>query len=196
MANTTAVPNLLTDPGFIFWAPLGSTLPAGGAAGSVYTDAWPVAWVNLGATESGSDFDYSVKVAPVTVAEFLDPIKYMTTDRSGSIAFNMADYTLNNLKRAYNGGTLTAVSGTGATLSSTLIPPAVGAEVRAMIGWESLDASVRIIFYQCLNSGSVKQSFNKAPKFATIPCMFQMEIPLGQAFPFKVYAAGTTRLGS
>ena len=136
---TTAVPNLLQDPGYLFWAPLASTEPTNTVTGSKFTDSWPVAWISLGATEAGSTFNYSSEIEAVRVAEFFDPIKYATTERSGSISFAMADWTLNNLKRALNGGAVTLVSGTGATALNKYEPPAPGAEVRAMIGWESLD---------------------------------------------------------
>lgn len=189
---TTATPNILTDPGYLFWAPLGSTEPSNTVVASKFTDAWPVAWISLGATEDGSEFAYETSVEAVRVAEFFDPIKWATTDRSGSFAFNLADWTLTNMKRAMNGGTLTVVSGTGATTLSSLTPPVPGQEVRAMIGWESLDSSVRIVAYQCLNSGTISSAFRKAPAFATIPCTFNFEVPsAGQ--PWKMYTAGTAR---
>src|SRR5690349_15040667 len=101
---STAVPNILTDPGYLFIAPLASTLPTNTVSGSEFTDSWPVAWLSLGATDEGSQFSYSVNVEPITVAEYFDPISYRTTERSGSIAFNLADWTLTNYRRALNGG--------------------------------------------------------------------------------------------
>lgn len=192
---TTAVPNILTDPGYLFWAPLLSAEPTNTVVGSKFTDSWPVAWISLGATEDGSAFTYETTVEPITVAEFFDPIRYSTTERAGNFSFNLADYTLNNLKRAYNGGTLATVSGAGATLLSSLVPPTPGNEVRAMIGWESLDNTVRIITYQTINSGSITSAFRKAPAFAVIPCTFNFEVPsAGQ--PWKMYTAGTARVGT
>ncbi len=57
-----AVPKVLTDPGYLFIAPLLTALPANTGAGSVFTDAWPVAWLPLGATTEGSKFSYSSEV--------------------------------------------------------------------------------------------------------------------------------------
>lgn len=189
---TTATPNVLTDPGYLFWAPLLTALPANTVVGSKFTDAWPGAWLSFGATEDGSEFSYETKVEAITVAEFFDPIKYSTTERSGSFAFNLADYTLANYKRAMNGGTLTVVSGTGTTQLNRYIPPAPGAEIRAMIGWESLDSTVRIIVHQTLQGGAVKSAFKKAPAFATIPCEFMFEVPTS-GNPFEKFTAGTAR---
>jgi hypothetical protein len=189
---TTATPVVLTDPGYLFWAPLLSAEPANTVSGSKFTDAWPGAWLSLGATESGSDFTYETKLAAVSVAEFFDPIKWATTDRQGSFAFALANYTLTNWSRALNGGTLSVVSGSGATQLNSYVPPTPGSEVRAMLGWESLDGTMRIIVYQGVQGGSIKTSFDKAPKYAAIPCQFNFEIP-ASGFPFKFYTAGTSR---
>lgn len=192
---STAVPNILTDPGYLFWAPLLSAEPTNTVVGSKFTDSWPVAWISLGATEDGSAFTYETTVEPITVAEFFDPIRYSTTERAGNFAFNLADYTMNNLKRAFNGGTLATVSGAGATLLSSLVPPTPGNEVRAMIGWESLDNTMRIICYQTINSGSITSAYRKAPAFAVIPCTFNFEVPAA-GNPWKMYSAGTARVGT
>lgn len=196
MSLTTATPLILTDPGFLFWAPLASTEPTHAALASTYDlDAWPAAWIPLGATEDGSELDYEVKVEAISVAEFFDPIRYSTTERSGSLGFNLASFHLNAIKRVLNGGTLATVSGSGVTLSSSYVPPVPGTEVRCMLGWESLDHTVRLIAYQCINGTTVKVSNKKAPSFATLPCVFNFEIP-ASGFPFKFYAAGTPRLGT
>jgi hypothetical protein len=191
MANTTAIPTILTDPGFLFWAPLGSTAPANTVVGSVFTDAWPVAWINLGATEDGSTFSYETSIEAVRVAELFDPVRYATTERSGKIAFNLASYTATNFKRAMNGGTLT-VTGATTTTMTKYTPPTPGAEVRAMIGWESLDATVRIIAYQCINGNAIESSFKKAPDLATIPTEFNFEAPTS-GVPFELWTAGVAR---
>lgn len=192
---STATPNILTDPGYLFIAPLGSTVPVNTVAGSVFTDAWDAAWISLGATEDGSEFAYSSTVEAVRVAELFDPVTYKTTDRGGRIAFNLADFTLSNYRRALNGGVaaITATSGTGATTLGTLEPPEPGDEVRCMVGWESLDATVRLVARQCMQGGEVTSAFRRAPSKALIPCTFQMEKPSAAA-PWTMWTAGEDRL--
>jgi hypothetical protein len=133
-------------------------------------------------------------VEPITVAELLDPVRIITTGRSGSFSFALANYTLQNLKRVFNGGTVATVSGSGVTLSSSYVPPSPGAEVRAMLGWESLDHTLRLIMYQTINSGAVESSYRKGAEFATLACEFQFETPTS-GIPWKAYGAGTARLG-
>lgn len=192
--TATATPNVLQDPGALFWAPAGSAVPSHTVAGSVFTDSWTAPWVPLGATEDGTELTYEIKVEAIMAAEFFDAIKYATTERSGSFAFALEDYTLTKLKYAMNGATQTVVSGTGATQLNKLTPPIPGAETRAMIGWESLDHTMRAVAYQCINSGSIKTSFKKAPKIATIACQFNFEIPLGSTTPIDFWSAGTARV--
>lgn len=195
MPATLAQPTILTDPGYLFWAPLLSTLPTNTVVGSVFTDTWPAAWKMLGATEDGSEFNYETKLEAIKAAEFFDPLRWVTTDRSGSFAFNLMSYTMANLARAMNGATVATVSGAGTTLLSKLTPPTPGAEVRAMIGWESLDATLRIVTYQTIQGGAIKTAFKKAPSVAVMPCSFNFEAP-SSGVPFEMWSAGTTRLGS
>jgi hypothetical protein len=189
---TTATPNVLTDPGYLFWAPLATAEPTNTVVGSKFTDSWPVAWINLGATEDGTEFNYETSVEAVRAAEFLDPIKWATTERNGNISFTLIDWTLANLKRVLNGGTLTVVSGTTTTQLNSYTPPAPGSEVRCMIGWESLDSTVRLITYQTINSGSIASAFKKAPDKAGFACQFNFEVP-ASGTPWKAYTAGTAR---
>jgi hypothetical protein len=195
MSHAVAVPTVLTDPGMLWMAPLGTADPTNTVAGSVFTDDPAVAWVPLGATTEGSSFKYATTVEAINVAEFFDPIKYATTERAGSIAFNLANYTLSNYQRALNGGVaaLTALSGTGATSLFKFEPPDPGTEVRSMILWESTDHTLRLLLRQCIQGGEVESAFKKAPDIAAIPCTFNMEMPVGSSKPFTFWAAGTTR---
>lgn len=189
---TTATPTLLVDAGYLFWAPLASTVPVNTVVGSKFTDAWPGAWVSLGSTEDGSEFTYDLKVAAIYAAEFYDPITWRTTERSSMIAFAMQNWALTNVSYAMNGGTLTVVSGSGTTQLNRYRPPNPGSEVRAMIGWESLTNDARFIAYQCINSGQIKTAFKKSPNNAAIPCQFNLEVPASN-IPFEFYTAGTAR---
>jgi hypothetical protein len=194
MAPVVARPNVLTDPGFLWIAPLGTAAPTNTVTGGVFTDTVPVAYIPLGATEGGSTFAYSTTVEPIEVAEFFDPIKYATTSRGGSIAFNLASWTLSNYRRAINGGVAAlAPSGAAGSELTTFEPPAPGQEVRAMILWESTDSTVRILARQTIQGGEVSSAFVKAPGYATIPCTFNFEVPtVGE--PFTIWGAGTTRV--
>jgi hypothetical protein len=194
MAHSVATPTVLTDPGMLWIAVLATAAPTNTVTGSVFTDDPAAAWIPLGATEEGSTLSYQTNVEAIRVAEFFDPIRWATTERNGSIAFNLANYTLSNYNRAMNGGVaaLVATSGTGATSLFTVEPVAPGAEVRCMILWESTDRTVRVMLRQVIQGGAIESAFQKAPSLATIPCTFNMEVPTG-AQPFIMWGAGTAR---
>lgn len=201
MANQTLpVASLLTDPGMIYWAPLGTPIPASGATppvpggnvvGGVFTDVWPAAWIPLGRTDSGSDWGVTTTVSPIMSAEDLDPLAYRTTDRTGQIDFMLKSVTATNMMRAYNGATLT-VTGTAGTLLTQLTPVTPGLEIRAMLGWESLDNTYRRIAYQVFNSGDIKLAFKKAPASTAIPWVGMLEKPASSP-SWVEFFAGSTR---
>lgn len=188
---TTPTPVILQDPGYLFWAPLGTAAPTNSVVGSKFTDAWDAAWINLGATTEGGTFSYSTSVEPTRVAELFDPVKYSTTERSGSISFALASITVANLKMVLNGGA-TVVTGTTTTTMTSYAPPDAGAEVRSMIGWESLDGTMRLVAYQTFQGGSVDMAFRKAPDYTSLPSTFNMEKPASNPM-FRVFSAGVDR---
>lgn len=195
MPPAVATPNVLSDPGFLWMAPLGTAAPTNTVTAGKFSDAVPSPWVPLGATTEGSTFNYSTTVEPVRVAELPDPVAYFETERQGNIVFNLANWTLSNIKRAMNGGMSALVpTGTAGSELTTYEPPDLGAAVRVMILWESTDSTVRIMLRQALNGSEVSSAFQKAPSIATIPYTFNMETPTSGAKPFIVWGAGTTRV--
>jgi hypothetical protein len=178
-------------PGYLYEAQLGTSLPANTVAGSVFTDAWPGGWNLWGITTDGSEFDYDITTAEILAAEYFDPIQIVTTERSASFKFELMQVHATNLARSLNGGSLT-VSGSGATQLNTYTPPAVGAEVRIMIGWEAQDSTERMVLEQAFQIGSLAVSRKKGADIATLPLEFHAEIaPSG--FPFRYWSAGTVR---
>ena len=193
MPLSVPVPTLSTDPGYLLWAPLGTAEPTHAVTGSVFSDDWTAVtgWEVLGATPEGHEFSWSTATDTIEVAEFLDPIKYVETGRSGSFSFALADVKMSNLKRALNGGTVTTTGSTTTTMSK-YVPAKLGESTRCMIGWESQDHTERLIGYQCFNTGSVSIARRKGTDYARIPVEFSLEVPVGGQ-PFAYYTAGAVR---
>jgi hypothetical protein len=188
-----ATPNLLTDPGTLYYAIIGSTLPTNTVAASAFTDTWPVAWLPVGATTDGTEFHPTVTVSPINAAEFLDPIAYRTTDRSTTIQLAMMNATATNLALALNGATKT-VTGTGATTLTQVSPVAPGLETRYMWGWESVDKTARFVAYQTINSGDLSIALKKAPSTATFAVTLNLEVSATNGNkPFDWWFAGVGR---
>lgn len=190
-AVTVPIDAIALGPGFLYWAPLLSAVPANTVVGSKFTDTWPGAWLLFGATDDGSEFSYKPATDDVEVAEYYDPVAVVSTGREISIVFDLAQIHATNFKRVLNGGTI-STSGAGTTLLSTYDPPEVGAEVRAMVGWESQDSTERLVMFQCFQTGDVKISRKKGAAKATLPTEFRAEKPSGNP-PFRQYFAGAAR---
>lgn len=181
--------NLSLGAGKVYVAPLGTTEPTDLAT------ALPAAWVPVGYTSEGSEFSYEYQTDPVEVAESLEPIKYTTTMRSGSVAFAMAEVTATNLKTAFNGGTVSALTGTAPNQFYTFEPPAIGSEVRLMVVFESEDKQERWLFRQCFQGGTVNVARRKGADKASLPVSLRIEKPAtGSLAPFKVFLKDS-RLG-
>jgi hypothetical protein len=191
---TVPKPAILTNPGYLWLAPLGTAEPTNTVTAGKFADAIAAAYIPLGATMEGSSFSYATEVEPIEVEEFFDPISYETTSRTGQVAFALANFTLSNYRRALNGGVaaLTSTGTTGQELT-TLNPPTPGNEVRAMLLWESTDSTVRLLCRQVMQGGEIATDFKKAPNKAVIPCTFNLEVPAtGQ--PWTMWGSGLTRV--
>ncbi len=177
--------------GWLLWAPLGTSVPACTVSGSAFTDAWPAGWVLLGVTREGHEMSYEIETENVESAEYLDPLAVVTTGRTSGMSFELMQIHATNLKRALNGGTI-ATSGAGATLRSEYTPPAVGQEVRCMIGWESQDSTERVYAEQAFQTGSLTIARRKGADNAGLPLEWTFE-PAADGQPFHYISAGAVR---
>jgi hypothetical protein len=175
-------------PGYLYTAVLGTDeIPD-----NDLTTPWEtvsINWIALGYTNEGSTFKYSIDTEKVEVAEELDPIAIATTGRDMSVAFELAQITATNLKLALNGGTITTGSG-----SVTFEPPALGQEVRTMLGFQSEDGTERWIYRKCFQAGGMEISRKKGADKATISCEFTLEKPDDGGSPFKAILKTPVRL--
>lgn len=196
MANPAlASPTLLTDPGYLYWAPLGSAVPAMTVVASKFSVSWAAPWIPMGATEAGSEFSTTTTVSAINVAELLDAVAWRATDRTSAFTFAIASVTASQLSKAFNGAQTAVTQGTAGdttTQSTQITPVTPGSEVRAMIGWESYDSTTRIVGYQCFNGGNIKLTFAKAPSKTAIPWQANLEVP-SSGVPWNIWTAGAAR---
>lgn len=184
---------ILSDPGILYYAPLTTALPSNTVTASKFsTSAWGGGWLPLGSTDAGSQFNYSISTDNIEVAESYDPVKIVTTGRTASWEFNLAEINKQNLKLALNGPT-PVTTGSTTTTMTTIAPVAIGSEVRVMIGWQSTDDSVRFFGYQALQIGNIGLQFRKGATKSVIACEFRFEIPAAGGDPWTIYLAGATR---
>ena len=168
---------LALGPGYLYAGPIGTTEPTD------LNTAWTTvsaAWIALGYTEAGSEFDYALSTGTVMVAEELDPVAIATTGRTSTVVFNLSQLTITNLKLAMNGGVLTTAVG-----QVSIEPPDLGTEVRSMLGFESEDHTERWVWRQCIQTGTMKITRAKGNTNATVATTFSLEKPASGARLFK-----------
>jgi len=177
-------------PGKIYYAPLGTAIPTFTAAASKIVGAW-TSWVAVGATDEGLTYSESTDTEDITVAESQYPVRTVTTGKSGSVAFAMSHIDDTNWRVATNGGTVTT-TGTGATLINTFVPPLVGAEIRVMLGFQSLDDDEVLIWPQVFNGGGFETARSTFSTKHTLPVTFNVELPDPAVLttPYKRWVTG------
>lgn len=179
-----------TGPGKIYYAPLGTAIPAFTASASKVAGTW-TSWISPGATDEGLTFNESTDTENIPVAESLYPVFVQTTGKSGTVTFNMSHIDTLNWKLASNGGTITT-SGTGATKLDVYVPPLVGAEVRVMLGFQSLDDTEVLVWPQVFNTGGFETARGTFSTKAGLPVSFSVELPNPAVLitPYKRWTAG------
>lgn len=194
-APTVTAPNTISDPGYLWIAPLASAVPTHVVTGSKFTDAIIAPWVWLGTTIDGTELSNSINVEYVRAAEIFDPVGSTITERNGQISFNLLDITLTKMRYMMNApsGAVTIVSGTGATQLNKFTPPQASTIVRQMLLWEALTSDLRVVLYQALNTADVTMPFKRAPDAAVLPATFSMEVPAGSSNAWEAWSAGAAR---
>jgi hypothetical protein len=177
--------------GYLLVADSGTAAPTNTVVGSVFTDTWPAGWSLWGVTREGHTLNIEIDSEAVEAAEYLDPLLNVTTGRTITVEFEIMQIHLTNFKRAFNGGTKTP-TGSGTTLLTTYTLPAIGAEVRQQIGWESVDNTERWWGMQCFQTGGVGIQRQKGADNASLPLTFTLE-PDASSQPVYFAAAGTNR---
>lgn len=179
MGNPAAIE---LDPGVLYVAPLGTTLPT--ARPSV--QASPFAGFRaLGFTENGTTMTpYKPNFAKVNVEELIYPVRYAIQDAEGMIDAMLAEITRTNTALANNLGA-NAVNDT-----TTLTPVVPGSELNVVVMWESALLDCRWVFPSCINTAALGMPRRKAPNKALIPVNF-MIVQAAGLFPWYCYPSAT-----
>ncbi len=193
MATPTIQPTQIkTGPGIIYYKYGLTAMPAPTAAVSKVVLNWVTdSWIQVGATDAGLTYTESTSVEDVRVAESLYPVRRVTTEKTGTVAFAMAHIHDLNWKLAMNGGQ-TTVTGSAGTKLSAYVPPLMGQEVRVALGFHSYDEDELIIWPQAFNGGSVETARSELQTKGVLPVEFGIELPDAAILtvPYKRWTAG------
>lgn len=166
-------------PGLLYIGALGTTEP------TTLTGALNAAFVELGYTEEGHQTTIETTRERIYVAEELDPIRSVKTNRTVTVEMQLAQITARNLQIALNGGTISSPTGGYVTFT----PPATAdADVGAMLVWQADDGQERWLFREAYAQGPIVVPRRKSPTKSVIPVTFDCVKPAA-AQPFHVWFA-------
>lgn len=193
MAVATITANQIkAGPGRIYYAPLGTALPTIAATASTYSAVTWTSWVEVGSTDEGLTYSESTDTDDIRVAESLYAVRTVTTGKTASVAFSLAQVSDLNWQLVSNGGTITTTGAT-TTKSNKFVPPLAGSEVRKMLGFISLDSDEIIIWPQVFNSGGFETPRAGFSAKHVLPATFSVELPdstVNAGLPYVRYTAG------
>lgn len=182
--------NLLMGPATLYYAPFGSTEPAG----AELTTAPASPWVDLGGTNGGLTMTVNLTYTNLVVDQVVDNLGSRLTARDIQVATSLAEYTLDNLKIALNGGTITTgASGApdefdpGNAVSTT--QPEYGALI--FDGWAPADADGnsmrrRVVVRKVLSTASVGTAYAKDQQ-TLLPVTFDAFYVSSSVAPFHIF---------
>jgi len=179
--------NILSGPGTMFAAPLGTAEPTS-CSGN-----WPAGWVALGYTNQGSDFNWKPTVNPIMTEEEYWASFNKFTAYEAHITVALLEMVVQNWQLAMNQGIGTsALSSTVTTLGDgsgkKIAFGDVGTEVPVMLGWDSYNKGSsaaagtpsgpeqgRLVVYSAIQVGQVQIQHRKGanPQMLGLDFMFQ-----------------------
>ncbi len=154
--------DIIVGPGKLRIAPLNTddSLIVAGAS-----PVWAPAWVDAGLTDDGLNLAIEKSYANHSVDQSPDWVASTITERHASIATNLVTTTLENLKSALNGGTIT----TGANWkkfepNSDVIAVPETYVMLAIEGNNQSGKKVIVVVRRCLSVDNVSMPFKKDAK--------------------------------
>lgn len=104
------VTDIISGPVKVYYAPIGTTLPADSLA---FGAAWPAGWVNWGSTKEPLKMIYEGTPLEIMVEEALASVDRRIQAEKGTLECVLAELTATNLNLAAGGQLVTTAAGSG-----------------------------------------------------------------------------------
>lgn len=164
---------VLVGAGTLYTAPTGTAYPADPTVAPSGT------WIDIGYSEEGWRFTFERTTENVEVEEELDPVDIAATANEGHFVGVSAQSSLENLKLAFGGGTITVVAGPPAR--KEYVPPASDVMTRYALLFRGAAPKVagaaktrEVQIPYAIPVGAVEIPFRKAPNKQVIAMDFRM----------------------
>jgi hypothetical protein len=160
--------NVLVGYARLYTAPAGTAMPAETVA---FDGAWGSSWTYIGATEEGITQTIGTDTGTITIEESSIAVLTTVTAKTFTLGFALSEDTLESIKLAAGGGTITTTAAASAqigkkvlTLSDTLDQLAVGFEAVNKFGFFR-----RVYVPTVLSTGTVATPYRRAANNRAYP---------------------------
>lgn len=167
-----------------FIAPYDPLAPPALPANSVpLNGAWGGNWVELGATMKGLAFKVQRKVKRIAIEEQSTPVAIMTDSAEFSFDLELAEDSLETMRYAFGGGTITTVApGSGTVGTRSLV---IAADMTLFsFGFEGQNENGfwrRVRVPKVVSIANVTTSYQRADKQRTYKCEFESLVEITEA---------------
>ena len=160
-----------------------ATLPANDLAlGGDWADATkgnPL-WVPIGASESGATMRFSRSTNDITVEEQMNAVDVATTALDPRLEITLSEDTLETMKIAYGGGTITTVAPTATVPGYRELTVAQEIE-HLTIGLEGINSKSqwrRVLWLDVLSVADVETAYRRSETQRLYACSFRLVSPI------------------
>jgi hypothetical protein len=158
----TTVSNLVLGPATLYVADFGTSEATLTTLSSLSAPVTAAGWRDVGGTTDGVTLTIAQEFTELEVDQVLDIPGSRLTKRSLSVETNLAELTLDNLKTALNGGTITTAAGTSTyapIVNATTAEPSYVALI--IDGVAPSGKNRRIIVRKALSNDDIEFAYNK-----------------------------------
>lgn len=137
-------------------------------------------WTAVGASESGATMRFSRSTNDITIEEQMNPTDIATTAVDPRLEITLSEDTLETMKLAYGGGTITTVAPTATSPGYRELQVAEEIE-HLTIGLEGINAKTkwrRVLWLDVLSVADVETSYRRAETQRLYACSFRLVSPM------------------
>lgn len=177
-----SVDDVLIGTGDLYIGGVGTDFPANPSTTPASSGSH--AWTHLGYSEDGWTFEIDRTFEDIMVAEEIDPIDIYKTAQTINLTGELAQATLENLKYAMSGGTITTDSSAN---TKTFVPPTTAGFTEWSLllrvqapggGGGDADNRVREIqIPRAVAIGAIQMQHQKAPAKTLVTASFRLLVP-------------------
>lgn len=140
-------------------------------------------WTSIGASESGATMRFSRSTNDITIEEQLNPVDIATTGVDPRIEVTLSEDTLETMKLAYGGGTITTVAPGSGTVGYRELTIAEDIE-HLTLGLEGMNTKNqwrRVLWLDVLSVADVETSYRRAETQRLYAVSFRLVSPIQSA---------------